>query len=175
TGTVILTWHPLTDALYSGPVQSQQGEDVLVLYAHNLGDIPENTAALSVKNSCSENEVGTMISDENTCGAIRIQYGLKDEFGNSASPCLEENTIDSTTEPEIVYLNQQKPAISKPGGSSSPRNNPGTYGRHPGTPPVYVPPPVYRPAPTRPAPTKPNPAPSGSGSSGSGTRPSGET
>lgn len=161
-GTWILQNTRLTKEPKFIEVTLQSGENILSLYAHNLGDIPKNTAALSVESTFIKNEVGKMISDANTCGAIRINYGMTDSYGNSIPPCLDENTVDSTSEPEMVYLNNLK--LTQPNSNTSgtrttptnPRNSGsrnGTY--HPGSyPPIVVP--VPRPVPT----PKPSPAPS---------------
>lgn len=153
-GTWVLQNFRLTKAPFAVPVHLNPGENVVLLYAHNLGDIPNNTAALAVKNQYQSQEVGMMISDKNTCGAIRISYGLSDENGVSVPPCLDENKVDSTSEPEIIYLTKINPPS---------RNNTGTVNR----PPVYQPnprntnPPVVVPVPTpRPRPIpRPRPVP----------------
>jgi|GEM_PF-2346943 len=150
-GQWILKNFRLTKAPYSLPVQLNNGENILVLYAHNLGDIPKNTAAVAVKNPYSEQEVGMMISDKNTCGAIRISYGMSDDFGNSIPPCLDENVVDSTSEPEIVYLNQQIPKTVTPNTQAAPRNtSPSTRPQQ--NPPVVVPVPPRSPRPVPPTP-----------------------
>lgn len=152
-GQWILKNFRLTKAPYSLPVQLNNGENMLVLYAHNLGDIPKNTAAVAVKNPYSEQEVGMMISDQNTCGAIRISYGMVDDFGNSVSPCLDENVVDSTSEPEIVYLNLHKPKTVTPSQqNTSPTNPPTTQPRRRTPPPVAYPVPPRKPRPVPPTP-----------------------
>lgn len=152
-GQWILKNFRLTKAPFSLPVQLNNGENVLVLYAHNLGDIPKNTAAVAVKNPYSQQEVGMMISDQNTCGAIRISYGMVDDFGNGVSPCLDENEIDSTSEPEIVYLNKQIPKTLTPNGQAAPPSNPPRK-----RPRTNNPPPVVLPVPPRtPQPVPPTP------------------
>ncbi len=139
-------------------VQLKAGENMLVMYAHNLGDIPNNTSALAVKTAYSRQEVGTMMSDANTCGAITIYYGNTDEYGNTFSPCLDENKIDSTKEPEWSYRGTTAPNNPgvRPGKPSSPAPRPTTPARRP----VIVVPPSTRPAPpaSRPSPsTSPTP------------------
>lgn len=173
-GEWILSNFRLTKAPYIFPVSLKRGENILVLYAHNLGDIPNNTAALSVKNRYSTQEVGMMISDQNTSGAIRISYGLQDEFGHQIPPCLEENKVDSLSEPEIIYL-RNKQGKTPPTGNpnqSAPQPEPPTT--RPGQvivvpPPVVVPPrqprrrqptpPVTRPRPQSPQPVPPSTTP----------------
>lgn len=165
-GSWILTETRLTKEPKFIEVELNPGENLLTLYAHNLGDIPKNTAAVSVEHPYGKAEVGKMISDANTCGAIRISYGMQNSYGVSIPPCLDKNEVDSTTEPEIVYLldlqNRNKP--STPNTGTGTVNQP----RQPSQP-VYFPPaprtrttPAPSPAPqTRPAPTpRPNPAPS---------------
>jgi len=158
-GTWVLQNFRLAKAKYAVPVKLNPGENVVLLYAHNLGDIPKNTAALSVKGKFLTHEVGTMISDENTCGAIRINYGFVDELGAQSSPCLDDNVVDSTSTPEMVYLNSLKTKPAQP----STRQNPQTP-RPPQTrtqPPVIIIPPRVPPR-TRPVPVpapKPAPAP----------------
>ncbi len=152
-GQWVLKNFRLTKAPFSLPVQLNNGENILVLYAHNLGDIPKNTAAVAVKNPYSEQEVGMMISDQNTCGAIRISYGMSDDFGNSVSPCLDENVVDSTTEPEVVYLNLQKPKTVSPSQqNTAPSNPPTTNPRRRNPPPVTRPVPPSKPRPVPPTP-----------------------
>lgn len=154
-GEWILRNFRLTKAPFTLPVKLLAGENMLVLYAHNLGDIPKNTAAIAIKNRFSKQEVGMMISDKNTCGAIRLAYGMSDENGNSVPPCLNENVVDSTSEPEIVYMNSIRPVLPPPSGQVAPQNtttpsNPGTY-----YPPIIIPNPPRSP---RPVPsTSPNP------------------
>ncbi len=159
-GSWILKNHRLTKSANSIKIQLNQGENLLILYAHNLGDIPKNTAAIAIKNSHARNEVGKMISDEQTCGAIRISYGFTDENGIPIPPCLDENTVDSTDEPEMVYLSQQKPQQNtqpgnpptyKPGPPATRQPNPPTRRRRP-VPPVVTPAPTYpTPQPTPPS------------------------
>lgn len=157
-GQWILQNFRLTKAPFALPVRLLKGENMLVLYAHNLGDIPKNTAALSVKNKYNEQEVGMMISDKFTSGAIRISYGMSDDFGNAIPPCLDENTVDSTTEPEVVYLNAQKvpvpPAQANPNQGHYP---PPVVSPRP-TPTVVIPVPVPSPRPNPPS-TTPTPTP----------------
>ncbi len=163
-GQWILRNHRLTKAPFAVPVNLIQGENILVLYAHNLGDIPKNTAALSVKNKYSQQEVGTMISDQNTSGAIRISYGMSDDFGNSIPPCLEENAIDSASEPEMVYLNSQTIPVPPSTNKQNPGSNPPVASPRP-APPVVVPYPVPGPRPIPPS-TTPTPTPTPSPSPG---------
>ncbi len=157
-GQWVLRNFRLTKAKHAVKVTLDPGENMVLMYAHNLGDIPKNTAALSVKGSFSTNEVGTMISDENTCGAIRLNYGLQDAFGRSISPCLNENTIDSTSTPEMVYMRSlQKPKVNTSPATAPSR--PTTQPNPPSNRPVIVIPPPSIPS-TRPAPAPaPRPAP----------------
>src|SRR5690606_15212669 len=46
-GNWIIENYRLTKAKKSFPITLQKGENYLVMYAHNLGDIPKNTAALA--------------------------------------------------------------------------------------------------------------------------------
>lgn len=153
-GQWILRNYRLTKEAQAIPVNLLNGENIVLLYAHNLGDIPNNTAALAVRNKYSQNEVGMMISDQNTCGAIRITYGFNDDFGNKMPPCLDENKIDSTSEPEMVYLNSQTPtnpaySPSQPSPNTNPPSYPPQQQQQP--PVIVVPPPVVRPAPVPPS------------------------
>jgi hypothetical protein len=118
----------------------------VLLYAHNLGSIPANTAALAVEQpySAGKKDIGMMISDRYTCGAVRISYGLSDEYGNSVPPCLGSNTIDSSKEPEIIHLQKKKltvhPPSPAPGTQAAP--NPPVYRKRQNTgiyPPVLLP------------------------------------
>lgn len=163
-GQWILQNFRLTKAPFALPVTLIQGENVLILYAHNLGDIPKNTAAVSVKNRYSEQEVGMMISDQNTSGAIRISYGMSDDFGNTIPPCLDENKVDSTREPEVVYLNSLTAPVPPSYGNPAPRSNPPVVSPRPTPPPVVVPVPVPSPRPSpppTPPSTTPKPSPGG--------------
>ncbi|TNE80813.1 MAG: hypothetical protein EP332_06220 [Bacteroidetes bacterium] len=179
-GSWILTETRLTKEPKFIEVELNPGENMLTLYAHNLGDIPKNTAAISVEHPYGKADVGKMISDANTCGAIRISYGMQTSYGVSIPPCLDKNEVDSTTEPEVVYLLeiQNRNKVSTPGKNNGTVTKP----RQPNQP-VYYPPtprprtspapaprpvPQTRPAPkptpspapsTRPAPTKPTPPP----------------
>ncbi|MBI1221862.1 MAG: hypothetical protein GC180_04585 [Bacteroidetes bacterium] len=161
-GSWVLQNFRLSKAPYAVPVQLIPGENIVLLYAKNLGDIPDNTAALAVKNQYQQQEVGMMISDMNTCGAIRISYGLTDENGVMVPPCLDENKVDSTKEPELIYL--KKHALQTNPGNTGKVNQPIYRVPRNNNPTVVVPLPIPRPMPIptprpQPRPTPPAPKP----------------
>jgi hypothetical protein len=61
-GKVLLEKHVLTKSKKSFRVALQKGQNVLTLIAHNLGDIPPNTAALEVERNEGRKKI-TLSSD----------------------------------------------------------------------------------------------------------------
>jgi hypothetical protein len=55
-------------------LQLQNGSNVLVMYAINLGRIPPNTAALEINNGNKRNRVTTLVSDFKNSGALELIY-----------------------------------------------------------------------------------------------------
>lgn len=55
-------------------LQLQNGSNVLVMYAINLGRIPPNTAALEINNGSKRNRVTTLVSDFKNSGALELIY-----------------------------------------------------------------------------------------------------
>lgn len=70
-GNVILEQHTLTKQKSSFRVALQPGQNVLTLIAHNLGDIPPNTAALEVERNEGRKKI-TLSSDMNSSESVLI-------------------------------------------------------------------------------------------------------
>lgn len=146
-GKWIIENYRLTKAKKSFPVQLQPGENYLVMYAHNLGDIPNNTAALGVSQQYTKEDVGMLASDKNTCAAFRIINGIASSDAYTAQPCIEKPGVDSTKEAEIVSLNKNKHQMNKTSNYYQPSYNPSNqqnYNNNPGV--IIAPVPVYVPS-----------------------------
>lgn len=70
-GKVLLEKHPLTKNKSSFRVALQPGQNILTLIAHNLGDIPPNTAALEVERNEGRKKI-TLSSDMDKSESILI-------------------------------------------------------------------------------------------------------
>lgn len=70
-GTVLLEEHPLTKSKSSFRVALQPGQNILTLIAHNLGDIPPNTAALEVERNEGRKKI-TLSSDMDRSESVLI-------------------------------------------------------------------------------------------------------
>jgi ligand-binding sensor domain-containing protein len=85
-GKFILENHPLTKAPKRLKATLQPNNNRLVLYAHNLGTIPPNTASISILHLDSQQEVSLMSDKKNSQAVIVIH----DVF-ETVSPVDEEN------------------------------------------------------------------------------------
>ncbi|MGH1334647.1 MAG: hypothetical protein ACRBFS_00860 [Aureispira sp.] len=70
-GKVLLEQHTLTKTKRSFRVALQRGQNILTLIAHNLGDIPPNTAALEVERNEGRKKI-TLSSDMNRSESVLI-------------------------------------------------------------------------------------------------------
>jgi hypothetical protein len=87
-------------------VKLQPGSNYVVMYANNLGDIPNNTSGVGVEYKFGKQDLGTMYSDKNTNGTFRFNCTAGASPAMASSPCIKtaNNTNNHPNDPEMQYL-----------------------------------------------------------------------
>lgn len=123
----------LSKAKQSVQVKLQPGSNYIVMYANNLGDIPNNTSGVGMKYTYGERDLGTLYSDKNTSGTFRFNCTVGAGAESFASqPCIPTTQTVAKrkqTDPEMQYLYGTK--------TNSPTNRPTQY--TPQSQPNYAP------------------------------------
>jgi hypothetical protein len=90
-------------------VKLQPGSNYVIMYAHNLGDIPNNTSGIGVKHTYGERDLGTLFSDEHTSGTFRFNstVGGGATASISSQPCIPSSQTVANrkkNDPEMQYI-----------------------------------------------------------------------
>lgn len=91
-------------------VKLQPGSNYIIMYANNLGDIPNNTSGVGVEYKFGKQDLGTLYSDKNTSGSFRFNCTAGASPEVASAPCIktQNNTARHQTDPEMQYLNGTK-------------------------------------------------------------------
>ncbi len=89
-------------------VKLQPGSNYIIMYANNLGDIPNNTSGIGVKYTFGERDLGTLYSDKHTSGTFRFNSTVGEGAAAfAAQPCINTTRAINKrklNDPEIQYL-----------------------------------------------------------------------
>jgi hypothetical protein len=86
-------------------VTLQPGSNYVVMYAENLGDIPNNTSGVGVEYKFGKQDLGTMYSDKNTNGTFRFNCTAGASAEMASSPCIKTTSANNhPNDPETQYL-----------------------------------------------------------------------
>jgi hypothetical protein len=136
-GTWILQRIRLTNARKELRIKVQPGENYLTLFAHNLGDLPNNTAAMSVREQYANQEI-KMTSNLLVSGTTRIACYIGDPgiLMTTLSPCIKKelNTAAADDVKNEIRLYEEKVAqANKPKvtQTSNPQRNSSTHTSNP--------------------------------------------
>jgi hypothetical protein len=118
----------LSKAKQSVQVKLQPGSNYIIMYANNLGDIPNNTSGIGVKYKYGERDLGTLYSDKHTSGTFRFNSTVGVEAATFASqPCIPTSQTVAKrkqNDPEMQYLlGKRNPTNNQP-TQYTPRNQP---------------------------------------------------
>lgn len=112
-------------------VKLQPGSNYVIMYANNLGDIPNNTSGIGVKYTFGERDLGTLYSDKNTSGTFRFNSTVGGgNIAAASQPCIKttNNSTKAKNDPEMQYLYGQrtgnKPTSSQQPTQYTPRSQP---------------------------------------------------
>lgn len=92
-------------------VKLQSGSNYIIMYANNLGDIPNNTSGIGVKYTFGERDLGTLYSDKNTSGTFRFNStACSNSVATASAPCIKTTTASAKAknDPEMQYLYGQR-------------------------------------------------------------------
>lgn len=139
----------LTTKTQSVQVKLKPGSNYIILYAHNLGDLPNNTSGIGVEYKYGKQELGTLFSDMNTSGTFRFNCTLGAE-ASAQAPCIKTtNASDKAkNDPEMQYLQKAQTNTnpsSQPTSYTPAPTNTGNSGYNQPRVRVYVPAPVPTP------------------------------
>ncbi len=118
----------LSKAKQSVQVKLQPGSNYIIMYANNLGDIPNNTSGIGVKYKYGERDLGTLYSDKHTSGTFRFNSTVGAGAATFASqPCIPTSQTVAKrkqNDPEMQYLlGKRNPTNNRP-TKYTPRNQP---------------------------------------------------
>lgn len=123
----------LSKAKQSVQVKLQPGSNYIIMYANNLGDIPNNTSGIGIKYKYGQRDLGTLYSDKHTSGTFRFNSTVGEGAATFASqPCIPTSlTIAKRkqNDPETQYVLGKR--------NTNPKNNPTKY--NPRSQPNYAP------------------------------------
>lgn len=118
----------LSKAKQSVQVKLQPGSNYIIMYANNLGDIPNNTSGIGVKYKYGERDLGTLYSDKHTSGTFRFNSTVGDGAAAfAAQPCIPTTqTVNNRkkNDPEMQYLLGKRNAPTNQPTKYNPRNQP---------------------------------------------------
>lgn len=121
----------LSKAKQSVQVKLQPGSNYIVMYANNLGDIPNNTSGIGVKYKYGERDLGTLYSDKYTSGTFRFNSTVGEGAEKFASqPCVSTTqTVNKRkqNDPETQYLLGKRNIPNNQPTKYNPRSQP-NYG-----------------------------------------------
>lgn len=110
-------------------VTLQPGSNYVVMYAHNLGDIPNNTAGVGIEHKFGKDDLGTMYSDKYTSGTFRFNCteGATPEM--AAQPCVvtTQKNPHNQTDPEMQQIAR---TAAKNYNPQTPQNTTPQYNQH---------------------------------------------
>jgi hypothetical protein len=118
----------LSKAKQSVQVKLQPGSNYIIMYANNLGDIPNNTSGIGVKYKYGERDLGTLYSDKHTSGTFRFNSTVGDGAAAfAAQPCIPTTqTVNNRkkNDPEMQYLLGKRNVPTNQPTKYNPRNQP---------------------------------------------------
>lgn len=120
-------------------VKLQPGSNYVILYAHNLGDLPNNTSGVGVEYKFGKQELGTLFSDMNTSGTFRFNCTAGADAVTASAPCLKTNRISARAQndPEMKYLQQAANPHNPQNTQNNASNQPTQYNPNYNNQPVY--------------------------------------